>query len=403
MATTEEQLKALSENVKKFIDKVTRNPGLYASFSGDLQRLKLKSMEENLVRKLLKELNVGYLQWGRYIRSQYTVHELLLGLRGIKESEETANDLLEAMDKAVKSTAWRKGIFVTVIALIGLSPLFFLGGLTAIQTMLTGASTIPSVSLSYTLGAAIVTLFPRLLDPLAPADPKEESFWIRFKRNFFALSGLFIQASAYVVILAALATGPVVMALFVAASVMQVLHEISSYISHTEPEDEVVGIDETPQQNLERNQMHARFKSEHAMKKYEIMINIVAAAALTLLVAASFIPPFMLPAYLGMGLVFIVKRRVLQSNQIRAKGELESAFALLEAKSTVSALNENGASPGNTYSLISSLPHAQGLTANAVDAGNPSQKPLNPATSEDPFSAKTEEDPNSGNLNKRSP
>ena len=403
MATTEEQLKALSKNVGDFIGKVNLDPGFYASFAGDLQRLKLESMDTDLVRNLLRVLGVGYLHWGHYINSRFTVHELLLELRDKPESKSTVDNLLEAMDKAVKSTAWRKGIFVTVIALIGLSPLFFLGGLTAIQTMLTGASTIPSVSLSYTLGAAIVTLFPRLLDPLAPADPKEESFWIRFKRNFFALSGLFIQASAYVVILAALATGPVVMALFVAASVMQVLHEISSYISHTEPEAEHVGANETPQQTLERNQRHARFKSEHAMKKYEIMINIVAAAALTLLVAASFIPPFMLPAYLAMGLVFIVKRRVLQSNQIRAKEELGSTFASLEAQSTVSALNENGPSPDNTYSFINNLAHATGLTPSAVVAGDPSQKPLDPATSEEPSSAITEEDQNSRVLNKPSP
>lgn len=361
MAATLEMLTELSQSIEGFTAKLNEDPGAYVSVLSDLKRIKLGSRTKvnfvpppqvsSAVEGLLEQLNVPKYKWGRYIGAPITLYDLLLELRDLPESSEKVKSFLEALDKAVASNAIRRGIFVTIITLVGLSPLIFLEGLTTIQSILLGTSTIPAVSLSYTLGTAIITLFPKLLDPFGPEDPTEESFWVRYKRNFFALSGSLIQASTYVLIIAAIATGPVVAAMFVAASFMQVLQEVSSYISHTESEDAFLSRDETAEEKLRGQQDLARYKVDHTLRQYEIMINMVAAAVLTALVAASFIPPLMFPAYVGMGLVFVAKLHFLKSNQIWAKEQLDSDFKNLEAKATLQISGEEtkSPSPGFTY------------------------------------------------------
>ena len=188
---------------------------------------------------------------------------------------------------------------------------------------------------------------------------EEDSIWLRFKHRLFALSSSATNLTAYILILAAAATGPIIATLFVIASFLLVIQELVYLASHPRPKIEQSNQKESLLTLLNANQVHARNELDYDRRKNEIWINLAVAVALTVLVAIwCFVPGGVLlavPVLATMGIVYLLQHQALQRIEQEAKRQLEEKFKVLEAAYEGAVEAENTFKTGSTYQQVSRL------------------------------------------------
>ncbi len=353
-------------SARALVDKLRAEPSEAVSLSYELKTTKINSTPriKQAVRQLLDGLNIKPAQQSRYENAPISVDDLIHELRDLpKAPSEQAIELdafVVLVDKSAGLT-WRSMLFmVGLVFVAGLLPLIFPVDLTMIQKLLAGALLIPAVSLFYTLGVLVYTLFPHLFFKQIPSELNEEdTVWFRFKHKLFALSGFAMNALGYALFLAAATTGPIIASISVIASFLFVIQEAVYLILHPRSKIEPSTKMESLLTDLNINQVQARHDVNYEKRKNDILINFTVATALAVLVVIwSFVPGGLLvtiPVVAAMGMAYLVKYQAGKRNAQEAKGQLEAQFKVLESEYEIAVKAENKPKKGTTYARVPGL------------------------------------------------
>lgn len=341
-------LTAMSVDMSALIIKMQTDPVASQSLVEELKKTSINAMPEGLIDTLLEKLNVPTAQRGRFQGASISVYNLIMELNALIKPPTELNTFVDELNKTT-SIKWRRRFFIGVLFTAGIFPLVYAQDFSSIMRLMAGVAVIPVVSLAYTLGVMLQTLYPFLPRSEADFQNKTSSFWNRFKHNFFALSGSLIYAVTYALVIAAAATGPVIASLYVVGSFAHVIQEIWALSSHRESKEMLAPVEGTPLNQLHAQQRHARYETEHNQRKREIMINLTVSVLLALLVVAwCFVPGgiFVAVAVIAaMGVVYLAQRQALQKNKDFSKIQLEKEFRTLETEYSLDAEYANDSVP----------------------------------------------------------
>ncbi len=358
MTTVTDILVEMSGDRLALTNKVKAHPFDYKDLIGKMKSTPIDSMTDQ-INELLDKLAISPAQQGRFKGASISIYDFIIELKDLLKPTDPLNDLVVELNQAndLSSFApWRRNVIIGVWSGVVILALFMAEGLSTIERLVSGAALIPIISMIYALLVTIQTLFPRFLtSAVLPVAAETDSFWKRFKQNFFTLSSNLLKVTTYILVLAAASTAPVIATLFVVVSIMLVYQELWALYHHELKKS--LTADNTPSMQLNAEQLNARYQTEHIRRKREIMINIVVSAALTLLVVAwSFVPGGILvtiPVIACMGLVYLAKSKATQRNAQTAKEQLNDRFNRLELKYN-DVIYENIPAPNSTQAILKS-------------------------------------------------
>lgn len=290
-----------------------------------------------LIFRILAGLGVPARQCARFYDAPITVYEWLRELQQLTESNRVANERVKQFMRAIERfdrTKQRLALAVMIgsVVLLSFLPAFLSsGGMTLVQTVLAASLTLPLGGLLYTIGVAAYSFYQKIKD-------KRLSWKKKFHDNFFLLANLSLNVAAYSLLIAAAAsTTPLAAILFIVASIVNVLKEISNLVqSYLRGKTAMPLGQENSLQSRERE-----LRRQFDMKKSRCAITLellVATLYVGMIVAWMFIPASIVVsiAMVSAISVLMLAKYVLTSYfDKRITRERDMAFAQLETESSL--------------------------------------------------------------------
>jgi hypothetical protein len=219
-----------------------------------------------------------------------------------------------------------------LLGLLGLEVSIPLGGASVLQQVVTAALFFPVVSLGYSVGVFLYSLYQSIFDTTTP-------LFERIRHNFFNMieASLKIAANS-IVIAAAVVASPVVAILAVLASAVTVIKEAVG-LAHYSSQN----LDEVAKTSLSIHDK-VRKEIEHSKKINSLAIEVVSAILLTAITAVWVFAPagimLIAGAVVGMGLVYLVKSIAERMNESTMKAKLKDKFSKIEENGLVKEQEE---------------------------------------------------------------
>ena len=286
------------------------------------------------LKAILKYFNIPESQWGRYLGAKITPLNLIDSLLDICTQEQAPRlyQMKAWLDQQNKLIYWKAGLFGAFVASTAVFPPFISIGLTNITYFFASLGLVHLIGIFLAAFAFASTLFPRAFSLFSEIDDENDTFFTRFKQNFFSLMRFFFNGLAYGFLFAAATSNPVIGALFVFAAAAEVFQQIYNWIRH--PAHERVMNEAAPLDKLYAQEEQARKGIDHKKRRNEILINLVEAVLYTAIVLFSCFFPggfiITLASIAMIGAVMLIKNRVNAANDTWAKNKLSKAFTKYE-------------------------------------------------------------------------
>ena len=306
-----------------------------AKFNTDFHLLKMNHLQGE-VNILLNHFDIDEQQKKRLLGHPITFSTLLEELQPMAKANQGDAVKLEKLKQfinlteAQESTLQMKKIMFAVLAVWGLLqaalPFFyFMGGVSAVQTLVASTLFLPIASLVFTVGVAGFSLIQSFYDPA-------KSTTELFLQNFFLLGETALKIAAYSVLLAAgVNASPVAAILFVAASLSSAIKVVGDMILHDSLKSQATSVDKiTLDDKLQTAREEVKFQRDKKILGTELAgaLGMVACVALM-----SFFPGAIfvtIPAVVTMGLIFLTQTLVKSSIEKNSKVQLEERFEEIE-------------------------------------------------------------------------
>lgn len=289
----------------------------------------------DVIEKILEKLKIPKVQWGRYTHCPVSVYDVLVELSErddlIPEHEKRLIQLIYLIDEEI-GVRWDLVLLVGLLGLLGLEISIPLGGASVLQQVVTAALFFPVVSLGYSIGVFLYSLYQSIFDTTTP-------FFERIRHNFFNMMAASLKIAANsIVIAAAVVASPVVAILAVLASTVTVIKEAVG-LAHYSSQN----LDDVAKDSLNIHD-RARKEVEHAKKINSLAINVVTAILLTAITAVWVFAPagimLTVGAVVGMGLVYVAKSIAERINESKMKAKLKDKFSKIEESALVEEQEE---------------------------------------------------------------
>ncbi|WP_131796085.1 hypothetical protein [Legionella lansingensis] len=277
------------------------------------------------VKALLNRLNIPPSNWEKYLN--LTLYELLLKLN--REEHPQISYILKLIDN---KTAIRKltlfiygGTFIFFVASILSAPVFA-PVLSALGILLTSARGLPVLGLAYTVISSAVIFYQNQVDA-------KRTLLNRIHDNFILLVKSSLNITGYIFwMIAATPMTPLVAGLFVAASAVDVIKEITDLTQSYSKHKNRPSIHESSQ--LLIHQTYAR--NEYGFRKHRnaLIINLITSILLLGIMAAwCFLPPALIltvGSVVAIGVVFGIKCLLHKFNEARVREQLQIELSKIE-------------------------------------------------------------------------
>ena len=284
----------------------------------------------DLVKSILKHLNIPAHQWDRYLGAPLTVYDFLIELHEHNgKKHHKINEMIELIDEQVSVRVKKVvygGLILLAIAEGSLPFLSSLGGFTVLHGLIAAALFAPVVGTIYTLAVAGYSIYKNFQNTKA-------SFLQRMQNSFFLLAHAALKFAGYGILIAAATTSsPVVAILFTAAATIAVLREVASLVRMVIQDKRKEPIHANA--SLSVRQHHARHDLEYIKRRNELLINIATAVISVGIVALwSFVPGgifVVVGAIAAIGVLFIAEQLAHKYNKRVMKKRLQAEFEALE-------------------------------------------------------------------------
>lgn len=311
-----------------------------AKFNHDF-RVKAINSDEKIIKAindLLFNLGIPETQWTRYTNSPLSFYDLLIELRDHYKNNEEVKLIINGIDNQHKKKCGE----LVVLGLEGIltTALFYqklidLWRLTKIQEILAGALFAPIVSIVFTVGIGLYSLYQSVKN-------KDQSYTEKLSDNLFLLLGCFLNITSYSLSLsAAVFASTVTPILFVVASVFSIIKETINLVINNYEINKLNKI--STNLNLSDAHLLIRLKNEKLKHIKSIKINFVHAIAITGIIAAwCFVPGGLLVTgvcVLAMILAYTLKIQYSKKNESLFRVHLGDEFEDYEKKSSESSNN----------------------------------------------------------------
>lgn len=281
------------------------------------------------IKRLIKNaLGDKHNSHGRYLNQHITIYDFLVELKEsvtdtVKKTK--LQQFIQQLD-AQKNTRWYYILLGSLGLSAGLMAPFFAFGLTVLQQVLSVNAIIAGGGLIYASAIGIQTLYEHLTN-----ENKSESYYQQFKDNFFALSNIVLNITAWSLMITAAVTTPVISLVFIAADAVLIIKELVSlgyiYLS------ENPGIQ--PDSSFIDQQKQARELSDFETRRHNVWVNLAAAILMTAIIAAWCFAPGGIFVVAGVslaaiGAVYLIKTYAIHENKVRMQGVLRARFTEIE-------------------------------------------------------------------------
>lgn len=294
---------------------------------------------QSVVSDILEHLGIHKRQRGRFLNAGMTAYDFLIELQEVTNKENNKlNEFIRLIDEKNK---WMRKLLliggIVVGSVFSMLPAFFIGGgLSLVQTVLTASVTIPVAGLLYTAGVAAYTFYQSITN-------KRHGMMERFRDNFFLLANTALNVAAYSMVIAtATSLNPVTAILFVVASCVLVLKEMTTLIQ--------LGIQNrksgliAQDDDLKTRQEKTRSAYDVVKTRNALLIEFSGAIlGVGIMAAWCFIPGgifLTVAAVAAIGIVAIVKKLFSMLNEKVVTGRMKAEFDRLEQDDAVKEVHE---------------------------------------------------------------
>ncbi len=341
-----EEYSALKQHMKKYdnhIIKFKRDFYVLTIYAGEDYQNKPASFEKPTADEkhdisailaeleiLLAHLNIPRHRWGRYLNSQFTLHDILCQLNADlqRKSNIQLNTIIELIE-ARKSHNKKfylmcAGSILSFLFVIVSPPLVVLVELA--KLIMASTIILPSLSVLYSVGSFSYYAYENHFD-------KKRSLFNRLRDNAFLVLSSALNVSANIVwlasatVVAPLASG----VLFILASVVDIGKEVFSMVQNYLQYKKYLPF---AQQDLHDQQEHARYQFGYRQHRNAAIINIIAALFLfAIMVAWQLVPGGIfvtIGAVAAMCIVYQLQKMAVKSTQSYMRDQLQNELRHLE-------------------------------------------------------------------------
>ena len=281
-------------------------------------------------------LQIPESRWGRYLNTELTVHDWMSEISHYSAlvPPPRLRQINDWMDQKNKLVYWKLGLMGGLVVLAGLVPPVYSVGTSTLVYIFSSLGLVPAAGFFLAVFAFLSTLFPNTFSLFSVSVDEDNTFYDRFKKNFFSLLRFTFNGLAYGFLYAAVTSNPLIGGLFVIAAVAEVVQQAFNWIMHPEPRKKIIATE--PLDRLYEQECNARKRVDYLKQRNTIMINFAEALLYTAIVAFScFVPGgfiITLASIALIGAVMLIKNRVEVSNSHWAETALDRKFKRFETE-----------------------------------------------------------------------